>query len=206
MENLLRTDFISHYTLPITSVTNISESISEPYFEVEDTATREVVLHTTRGNGMAVVSNPSKSTLIVINYDKFMTSLPHAFQNGRKRCDIIITSESDRCVILGELKDRGVSTSKKRTSIRKGAKEQLFQSLNTLVEVNSIKNYFNAKTIKKCCYFNKQSHNPTATINAVTAFNRLSNTFPAGFKRQHAGIEAKGFEFWEYTGQQTLAV
>ncbi len=40
----------------------------------------------------------------------------------------------------------------------------------------------------------------------VVIFNRLANVFPDGFKMTHSDIEALDFEFWEYTGEQTLTM
>lgn len=200
MEDLLRTDFTAHYGLPICTTTNITEVTIEPYFEIEDTEAKEIMLHIARGRGMANFSNPSKMQITIANYDKFVTSLPNHFQEGKKRCDIIVTCNTNKYFVLGELKD-----SPNIKNHRTKAKKQLVQSLRTLIEVNEILDYINAKSIKRCCYFNKQSKSP-AIINAVTAFNRLANVFPDGFKMTHSDIEALGFEFWEYTGEQTLTM
>ena len=203
MEDLLRTDFTSHYGLSVCTTAKITVVTNEPYFEIEDTNVKEIMLHTSRGRGMANISNPSKMQITVANYDKFISNLPHSFQNARKRCDILVTCDNDRYFILGELKDRNISNKNSRHNVKKGAKEQLFQSLKTLTDVQEILDYINAKLVKRCCYFNKQSKSPTI-LNAVTAFNRLANVFPDGFKMTHSDIEALGFEFWEYTGEQTL--
>jgi hypothetical protein len=63
----------------------------------------------------------------------------------------------------------------------------------------------NNKTIKRCCYFNKQTSSP-AILTATTAFNRLSLIFQDGFQMSHPAIEGQNFEFWEYLGGHTLTL
>ncbi len=203
MEALLRNDFTTHYGLPVCTEPNLVITTNESYFEIEDTAARDLVLHTNNGSGMARFSNPSLLTVSVSNYDKFMTSLPHHFEKGKKRCDMALTSQSQ--FILGELKDRNINKPKKKRSVRSGAKEQLFVSLTTLLAVPTIAALANSKNVKKCCYFNKQTNAP-ALLSATTAFNRLSTLFQDGFKMSHPGIEGHNFEFWEYLGGQTLTL
>ncbi len=205
MEDLLRKELATHYNLPVCTTANIFIVTEETYFEIEDTETREIILHTTRGNGMANFSNPDKIEIVIVNYDKFVSDLPHHFQHGRRRCDILLISENNGCFVLGELKDRNINNSNKRQSIRRGAKDQLLKSLETLIDVQKILDYINTKSDKRCCYFNKQSSSPRI-INATTAFNRLPNIFSDGFKMSFPNIEALNFEFWEYTGEQTLTI
>ncbi len=203
MEAILRNDFTTHYGLPVCTEPNLVITTKESYFEIEDTAARELVLHTNNGSGMARFSNPSLLTVSVANYDRFITSLPSHFEKGKKRCDMALTSQSQ--FILGELKDRNISKPIKKRSVRSGAKEQLFVSLTTLLAVPTIAALANSKNVKKCCYFNKQTNAP-ALLSATTAFNRLSTLFQDGFKMSHPGIEGHNFEFWEYLGGQTLTL
>lgn len=153
MEDLLRTYFTSHYGLSACTTTNITVVTKEPYFEIEDTEAKEIMLHAARGRGMANFSNPNKMQITVTNYDKYISNLPYSFQNGRKRCDILVTSDNNRYFVLGELKNRDISNRNSSRNIKKGAKEQLFQSLKTLTDVQEILDYINAKSIKRCCYF-----------------------------------------------------
>jgi hypothetical protein len=197
MEELLRNDFTTHYHLPFCAAISLIIETEEAYFEIEDTK-KEIILHTERGRGMANFSNPSKMPLTIVNYDKFMTSLDNDFQRGKDRCDIIVNSKGNQYFILAELKD-----SPNIKNHRKKAKKQLLASLATLVEVEKIKEVITSKTVKKCCYFNKQSKSPQL-IEAVKAFNRLATGFTDGFQMSQADIEAFNFEFWEYTGEQTL--
>lgn len=202
MEQLLRLDFTAHYGIPRCSAPNIGQQTQERYFEIDD-VNNELILHTTTGYGIANFSNPDIMSISIVNYDKFLTSTPADFNNGMKRCDMIIVCDSGKYFILGELKNRGISNRNRRRDVRNDAKDQLFHSLSRLISVPIISHFLNTKTVKKCCYFNKQSNAPIG-INAVTAFNRLPNTFSAGFKMEFKLVEDLGFEFWEYTGDQTL--
>jgi hypothetical protein len=200
MENILRNDFITHYGLQACTETNLTLRTDKPYFEIEDTVAREIEIHTVKGQGMARFSNPSQLTITITNYDKFITCLPNSFQNRKKRCDIIVVDEGDRYFVLGEIKD-----SPNVKNHRKTARKQLLDSLTTLVAVPNISELINGKTVKRCCYFNKQPNSP-AILSAVSAFNRLSTLFPDGFKMNHTEIELQNFEFWEYLGEQTLTL
>lgn len=199
MEDLLRYDFTAHYGLPVCTEPNLVIETDEQYFEIEDTVAREIAIHTVIGQGMARFSNPTTLRIIIANYDKFITSLPNHFQNGRKRCDIIVY-DAENHFILGEIKD-----SPNIKQHRKKAKKQLFESLTTIIAVPQILALINIRVVNRCCYFNKQTSSP-ALITATTAFNRLSTIFTDGFKMSHPGIEGQNFEFWEYLGGQTLTL
>lgn len=203
MEVLLKNDFTTHYGLPACIEPNLVIQTNETYFEIEDTLAREIAIHITNGDGMARFSNPNALTITIANYDKFVTTLPNHFQNGIKRCDIALTSQSQ--FILGELKDRNINKPKKKRRVSSDAKKQLFVSLTTLLAVPTIAALANSKNVKKCCYFNKQTNAPVL-INATTAFNRLSRLFQDGFRMSHPGIEGHNFEYWEYLGGQTLTL
>jgi hypothetical protein len=205
MEDLLRNDFTFHYGLSVCTTTNLIVVTNELYFEIEDTDAKEIILHTARGRGIANFSNPNKMLITVANYDKFVSNLAPSFQEGKKRCDVLVTCDRNRYFVLGELKDRNISTVRSRHNVKRDAKKQLFQSLRTLTDVPEILDYINSKSIRRCCYFNKQAKSPSI-INAISAFNRLANVFPDGFKMTHSDIEALNFEFWEYTGEQTLTM
>lgn len=156
-------------------------------------------MHTTRGAGMAKFANKDTLKLTIINYDKFITSIQNEpFKNGRKRCDILVSCNADRYFILGELKDRNP-----KGKVRSWAKKQLLSSIQTLKNVPEINTYIGSKAIKRSCYFNKKSMSPPS-LTATTAFNRLSIVYPDGFQMSKPDIEALGFEFFEYTGEQTM--
>lgn len=199
MENLLRNDFTAHYGLPICTETNLVIETNELYFEIEDTLERQIVIHTAIGQGMARFSNPMNLRITIANYERFVTSLQNDFQNGRKRCDILVC-DTKRYFILGEIKD-----SSNIKQHRKTAKKQLYESLITITAVPQLLTLINRRVVKRCCYFNKQTKSP-ASITAITAFNRLSRIFPNGFQMNHPDIEGQNFEFWEYLGEQTLTL
>jgi len=199
MESLLRNNYTAHYGLPVCVEPNLVIRTSDTYFEIEDTVAREITLHFINGYGMARFSNPRALTITIANYDKFVTSLPIQFQTGRKRCDIIVCDNGEN-LILGEIKDSPNIKGHRRT-----AKKQLYESLTTLIDVPQFLALSNNKTKKRCCYFNKQTSSP-ATLNATTAFNRLSFIFQDGFQMSHSAIEALDFEFWEYLSGHTLTL
>jgi hypothetical protein len=198
MENLFLISYTAHFGLPIATTKRFTLTTNAAYFEVEDDVNRELVLHNRAGTGMARFSNPKHLQVTIVNYDKFLTSLPSAFQDGKQRCDLVLCSDSNEYFILGELKDR-VPNGK----VRKGAKEQLVASLSIMLQVAEFVNIATSKTTKRCCYFNKQSKAP-ASLSAITAFNRLPSLYLDGFKMSSPSIEALGFEFYEYTGNQTV--
>ncbi len=201
MEGLLTNQLVSHYNLHSPTLINWFIKTEDLYFEIEDTNAGEIVLHTNRGLGMAKFSNTNALNITIINYDKFITSIQdEPFKHGRQRCDILVSCDVNRYFILGELKDR-----QPKGKVRSGAKKQLLASLQTLNVVPEIRTYINSKIIKRCCYFNKQSISPI-TLTATTAFNRLSNIFPDGFHMSKPDIEAFGFDFYEYTGEQTMSL
>lgn len=84
METLLKNDFTAHYGLPTSVVATISTYTNAPYFEIEDDEQKEILIHLTVGNGMAKYRNTHEYDVTIINYDKFVTALPHAFQQGKK--------------------------------------------------------------------------------------------------------------------------
>lgn len=121
MQNLLTNEFIRHYQLPSFTLTDWALETNEKYFEIEDTETGEIVLHSESKKGMAKFNNINAMNLTILNYDKFITSIPsEPFKHGRKRCDLILYSKSDRYFILGELKDRIP-----KTKVRSGAKKTI---------------------------------------------------------------------------------
>ncbi len=197
MEKLLGTDFAVHYGLVVHGLVHPILVTHAPYFEIEDN-NGSLQIHLIRQMGMAKFTNSDQLMLEIANYDGFITQLPPQFQHGKQRCDVILTCDEGRYFILGELKDR-----KKNSKVRRKAREQLVDSLRTLLGVPQIGAFIGGKAVRSCCYFNKQSSSP-AVLTATVAFNRLNSTFPDGFRMQNAQIGAMGFEFYEYTGDQTM--
>jgi len=204
MENLLTNNLISHYALPDPIITNWFIKTQSIYFEIEDTNVGDIILHTTRGLGIAKFSNVDILNVTIINYEKFIKGIPCVtFTNSRRRCDILLYSKDNRYFVLGEIKNRSIIDRSSRQKVKRKAKEQLLSSLQTILAVPAIMTYLTQKATKHCCYFNKQSASP-AIINAPNAFNRLSNSYPNGFKMINTNIEQLGFEYYEYTGNQTM--
>ncbi len=205
MENLLINEFISHYNLPSITINNWILKTSDKYFEIEDRE-GEIILHSARDNGVAKFTNHDALYLVILNYDKFITAISSDdFTTGRKRCDIILCSSSDSCFILGELKDRNTQ-GRKRAKVRKQSEVQLLESLKTLVAVPEIEEFMKQKKLRRCCYFNKQAQAPKPIGDVIRAFNRLPNNFPHGFKKDSRDIQSFDFEFYEYAGEQTMAL
>jgi len=196
METLLRNDFTAHYGLPTSTTSNISISTAAPYFEIEDDEYREIHLHLIPGVGMAGYRNLNSYAATIINYDKFITGLPHVFQQGKERCDLIVHTTNQRYFLLNELKDR-----KPKDRVRTKSISQLLSSLTLIMSVPAITTFANSHVFRHCCFFNKQSMSPP-TITATTAFNRLGTIITVGLRMSKPAIEAFGFEFWEYSGNQ----
>jgi hypothetical protein len=201
MESLLRTDFTAYYGLPSSSEPNLVNAVSFPYFEIDDALAYGISINPAPGTGIARFSNPQSLTCTIANYERFISSLPSHFNCNKKRCDFLLVTGSH--FILGELKDRDISAHNKRRLVRKGAKEQLLNSLETLLAVPQVGVLVSNKKTKRCCYFNKQSVSP-AGITATVAFNRLSSAFAGGFKMSFPQIETLNFEYWEFQGLQRL--
>lgn len=198
MDSLLREAFTTHYGLPTYTGSDLLFITSDNYFELEDTANKQMVLSTQQGSGTAKITNTSAIKLTIVNYDKFISDLPVAFQTDKERCDGLMTGGSSFVFI--ELKDRE-NIKKARSKARK----QLIASLKTIIAVPTIKTFVETKTNKKCCYFNKQAASPSP-LNATRAFNRLPNQFPHGQRYNDEAMQVLGFEFWELTGSQTLTI
>jgi len=197
MENLLRNDFTAYYGLPLAIVANIYQETNEPYFEIEDDANQETQISIVPDSGQAVYNNRANRFLIgVINYDKFVTSLSHRFQQGKGRCDLIVYTKNNKgYFLLNELKDTNpLFDDEPSISTR-----QLEKSLTDLLNVPTIVAFVNTFTEKKCCFFNKRIQAPPPIL-AVTAFNRINTITVNGFQIKNAIIEALGFTFHKYYG------
>ena len=139
----------------------------------------------------AIYDNSLNSFLIgVINYDKFISSLDHIFQRGRKRCDLIVfTANSDNYLLLNELKDSNKSKS-----------VQLVSSLEDLMKVEQIKQYAGRFIVRRCCLFNKRVPISPSPINATLAFNRVNPIAKYDFQIENSDIEKYGFTYHKYYG------
>jgi hypothetical protein len=200
MEALLRDEFTAYYGLQPATVTDIAINTDAVFFEIEDDIHRETHLHFIPGSGVAVYQNTNNRDVTIINYDKFVTSLPHAFQHGRKRCDLIIYSLDKQYFLLNELKDR-----KPVSNVRTKAMAQLVDSLTTLMAVPAINQFISGHITRKCCFFNKKAVAP-AGITAPTAFGRINTIGSNGLKMSNPAIESFSFELFEFAGNQKFVM
>ena len=197
MDTLLKNEFTAFNALPLCH-TNIRSNTTLNYFEIED-LNRVVQIRSIVGSGTGKYSNPNNKDVVIIDYDGFLTSLPHAFQQGKKRCDIIVYTSDNSHIILNELKTGNPNSNTLNKAIL-----QMFSTLTEIVRVPVISAFINNFNVKKCCYSNKQSASPSPTIIATLAFNRINSLTINGLKLSHPQIEALGFELYEYTGNQVI--
>ena len=200
MENLLKNDYTAHYGITTSSINNISLHTNAAYFELEDDDKQGIRLYEGANMGTAIFNNSGRKEITIINYDKFVTSLPNHFQRNRARCDVIVYTRNEKSYyLLGELKDANIKKG------RKDAKRQLKRSLNDLSAVVSISGFISGFGVRRCCIFNKRLRCPEE-IDAVRAFNRLQTIIPGGMKLNCSAIEIHGFELWEYLGDTQLNI
>lgn len=202
MDSLLKNDFTSFHQLPI-SILNIRQDTNLPYFELEDVDT-VLTLSSIKDLGTAKYSNPNNLEVIIIDYDTFLTSLSHRFRQGKSRCDAIVYTQNKSYFLLNELKNRKIVDENAFEEVLSGAISQMLKTLTLIKSVPSIDTFINSFTQKRCCYCNKQSNNPSPSIDAPNAFNRLNNLVPDGIEMRHSEIDALGFQLFQHTGSQTI--
>jgi hypothetical protein len=202
MDSLLKNDFTSFHHLPISNL-NIRQDINSAYFELED-INKILTLSTIKNSGTAKYANPNNLEIVIIDYDSFLSKLLNSFQENKERCDAIVYSHNKSYFFLNELKNREIENNKKAKKVLKKAISQMLETLKLIKGTPTINIFINSFTEKRCCYSNKQSNNPSSTINAPNAFNRLNNLFPDGIELQHNEINNLGFQLFQYTGSQTI--
>jgi hypothetical protein len=202
MDSLLKNDFTSFHQLPI-SVLNIRQNTNLIYFELEDIDT-VLTLSSIKDSGTAKYANPNNLEVTIIDYDTFLTSLSHRFRQGKSRCDAIVYTQNKSYFLLNELKNRKIVDENAFEEVLSGAISQMLKTLTLIKSVPSIDTFINPFIQKRCCYCNKQSNNPSLTIDAPNAFNRLNNLVPDGIEMEHIQINALGFQLFQYTGLQTI--
>jgi hypothetical protein len=202
MDSLLKNDFTSFHQLPISNL-NIRQNTSLLYFELEDIDT-VLTLSSIKDSGTAKYNNPNNLEVVIIDYDTFLTSLSHKFKQGKSRCDAIVYTQNKSYFLLNELKNRKIVNENAFEEVLSGAISQMLKTLTLIKSVPSIDNFINTFIQKRCCYCNKQSNNPSPTINVADAFNRLNNLVTDGIEMEHSIINALGFQLFQYTGSQTI--
>lgn len=197
MSNILNIDFVDYHNFTYSPL-GIEQNENSLLFEIDD-VNRSLIVNKSISNGMAKYENPNQKNVRILDYDGFLSSLPSSFNNGKKRCDVILHTTNDYAYfLLNELKDRIP-----KTTVRSGAKKQLEHTLTELFNVPTISAYITNFQNKVCCYCNRQPVAPLG-INAIGAFNRLSTIAPNGIQLSAPNIEAFGFIFMEYKGAQTF--
>ncbi|GHV93099.1 hypothetical protein AGMMS50268_36020 [Spirochaetia bacterium] len=195
MENLLRDAFTRFYGLPHSDTPDIAIQTNDPYFGVGEDYHHETQICPAIDSGIARYSNTQSLQIIIINYDKFLSNLPHRFQQNKKRCDLIVYSQGGQDFLLNELKDKNPEFD----GVREYAITQLVCSLALLMEVPEISEFAHGYPIGRCCYFNKKEE-VIVSIIAVDAFNQLNTLNKKGFKLSNPEIESLRFELFEYSG------
>lgn len=204
MESLLKNDFINHHSLTACTI-NIAQNVNHTYFEIDDVA-RNLIVHTSRSNGMVKYENPHSKEVAIIDYDGFLSNTISAFQHGKKRCDVIVhTINETSYFLLNELKEKNPANPNHQISNIADAKLQILDTLSLLNTVPSIQLYIQKYTVKICSYCNSfPKSNLTLISTAINAFNRISILTPNGIQLSEPRIEAYGFIYIELKGDQTI--
>lgn len=203
MGNIFYSSFIKHYNLG-NCYKKCEKRTSVNYFELNDISK---VLHISPVpiNGMAKYENRNLKTLIVFDYDRFFSSLPHLIGQGKRRCDAVLYTINDKSYfILNELKDRDNHNSKKRSRIRITSKDQLFQSLNEMLTIPEFNTFINSFTHKLCISSNAKPHSVGIIGNVINSFNPLSRIAPNGLNLPDNQINSLNFQYWDLLGDQTF--
>jgi len=204
MENLLKNDFINYHSLPSCTI-NIAQNLNHIYFEIDDVE-RNLVIHTTPSNGMVKYENPHAKEVTIIDYDRFLTNIPGSFNQGKKRCDVIVhTTNENSYFLLNELKEKNPINPIHEISNIESAKLQILDTLVVLNSVPNITSFIQNFTNKICSYCNSfPKSSITSIAETIRAFNRLSTLAPNGLQMSEPRIEAFGFIYIELKGNQTI--
>lgn len=142
--------------------------------------------------GSVTYKNPKEKTIFVTNYEEFIKSLPKNLQNGKKRCDFLVYQEDkNEFFILNEL-----SQSRNIDAKESDALYQLQNSLETLLNVDAIKEKLNSCEQKLCIFSNKFKR-IASPLGMADEFNAALMTMPqnaVNFK--YDGINRLGFEYY----------
>ena len=205
METLLRNDFTSYYGLPVASgilkkATNLS------YFELKDDVN---LIYPNNGDGIAKYKNTNSLLVNMLNYEAFIDTLPQSFCQNRKKCDLIVYTDSPQYFLLNELTDtlpKYVDSFINSYGLQQGKREkaisQLKSSLFDLMAVSTIRTFSDGFDEKRCCFFNKKPNAPSVII-AVLALNTISQN---GLQMSNPEMEVFGFSLYEYSGDQSLSL
>lgn len=181
MKSLIEKFFEIHYLLD-NNVSIFNQNTTECFFDLDDDQKPNYIVRYTEG--IASFTNNKCHEIHVLDYEGYITSFENrpSFTNHRRRCDFIIEDKVGNAIVLCELtsSSHGMSGLIEPRDEFQGGKfekveKQLADSLETLVCVPQIKDYFDSLAIKVClCSYklfnvSKLSHHIQST---VTAFNR----------------------------------
>jgi hypothetical protein len=209
MDMLLGNEFVAfHYdkyrhVLAATTPERIRDSVSmekhnthDIYFEIRD-VNKNLVISTSRNSGTARFNNSNGYAIAIINYDKFLTSLPKSIQHEKLRCDCIMyPTEPKTDFLLAEIKD-SPSDYMGRYAIK-----QLLATLLMLTTVPKIKAFIDAFPVKRCCIFKKAVQAPDP-VTAPAAFGRAELLSTEESYLRNPGIEKFDFKLFRYSGSQS---
>ncbi len=218
MNELLKCDFITHYNrepnLPVSCTLILKSTRNTEFSLIDDDA---MIYSLDDKDGVARYNNIDSLDVTVINYEKFITTLPPRVKNtgsiGSNICDLIVYTDDKNYFLLNELTDTKTyllyeherSGEKVEGKISK-ARRQLKQSLENIVDVPTIGMYIESFKIKQCCFFNKQAKYAPEELNATKAFNSLNAISSTGNSMSNPDIENLGFEYWEFYDNQTYFI
>jgi hypothetical protein len=206
MQNLLKNEFVDYWYAQCTDPQGITlgfvrskvdieiHTTHETYFEISDVADNLVLSQNDTGTSRYI--NNKAYSIEIINYDKFLSSLPYPINPGKMRCDSIIYPVCVRTdFLLVELK----SSKNKKQRLR--ANEQIIETLETLTVVPEVQDFIKTFVIKRCCEFIKKAKAPRR-IKVSSSFRRAKKLLVNGKYVQNADIEAYGFELYRYYDSQ----
>lgn len=197
MREFFEKSFPQYHTQQPPALDGLVKRTNQKYFEIEDCG-EHLIIHHQEGLGMARFKNQDSLNLTIFNYEGYINRFSHNFQNGKKRCDFLLSSDEDKYFIVGEMKDRNPFD-----DVGQGARKQLLGSLLTILNVPKIKAFIDTKPIRNCCYFNKQAIAPQE-INATDAFNRINEVQNDGFEMKDHKFKEVGFGYYEFYGSQSM--
>lgn len=162
MRELFINDFVAYYSITSRDIEADEYVVHLEPFEMGDSEEGPVVAD---GDGQLRMHNV-EGGINIFAYDRFITSCkkPRSFQEGRKRCDVVVTSfDNDLLVCLIEFtsaigntrnlyepilkKDGSVQYS--RGKMEK-AEDQLTESLKTILDVPTIASELNRRLHRVC--------------------------------------------------------
>lgn len=143
--------------------------------------------------GSVTYKNPKKQSVSVIDYEKYINSLPDSVQNGLKRCDFLVYSEDSDVFILNEL-----SQSKNVFDKESHAIHQLADTLALLLECNETKSKILNYGEKYCIFSNryKKIESPDGVADAFGAVYDLIGTLEIAKPEDIPAISALGFVYY----------